>query len=150
METISFAVPLPPTALRRNSQTANHHYRAKLVREYQEEVWCRFWAHGDGAVLDGFPEHYLVRTMVAGVVIPGAPWERVKVTLVWKHHRAGPDQDNALASCKALIDVLHTRGQRPLGIFRDDSADCMTVEMRTEKVRSKADEGVIVEVERIA
>src|SRR5689334_14474095 len=40
VEAIRFDCDLPPVALRRNRETRVHNYRAKLVRAYQEMVWC--------------------------------------------------------------------------------------------------------------
>jgi hypothetical protein len=76
------------------------------------------------------------------------PWEKAHVRLTWRHAGVAPDTDNALASCKALIDVLKATGPRPLGIFRDDSPDCMTVSLTTRKVAHRKDEGIDVEVIR--
>jgi hypothetical protein len=132
-QTVTFLAPLPPPALRANSRTANHNYRAALVREYAEAVWCA----GNAAMADG-PR--------GNAWVFNYGWERAHVRLVWRHHRQGPDVDNALASLKPLIDVLHTQGARPLGIFRDDSPDCMSIAIGTEKVMTRAEEGVLVEV----
>lgn len=139
MTTISFLVDLPPLALRRNSETAQRGFRARLVREYQEQVWCA----GQRLVQTLEAGGYVQATMTCP---PAVPWPRAHLKLTWRHHRVGPDADNALASCKYLIDVLKATGPRPLGIFRDDSPDCLTVEIRTEKVKHKQDEGVLVEV----
>ena len=134
-ESITFTCPLPPGPLRRNRETRSNGYRAALIREYQEQVWCSWGASHE--------------TRPGCCDIPGAPWERVKVTLVWRHHRMGPDEDNALASCKWLLDVIKATGPRPLAIVVDDSPAHMTVTLRTEKVRTKEAEGVLVTVERV-
>ena len=154
-ERIEFLVPLPPVALRRNRLTRNNAYARKLRREYSEAVWIA--------------GQRLVETLVAGGYVqstmtcpPAVPWERVRLVLTWRHHRVGPDVPNVIDNCKALIDTL--RCQQPsdtsnpkfdtqrywLGLFRDDSPDCLVaVEPRVEKVRSKAEEGVLVSIERV-
>ena len=137
-ERVVFECALPPVALRRNSETAHKGYRAKLVREYAEQVWC--------AAMDE-TRSQLPRNRRWGW--NGKPWARASLRLTWRHHRAAPDPDNALASCKVLIDVCKSTGPRPLGIFRDDSPDCLHIEpMVVEKVRTKAEECVVVSIER--
>ena len=133
-QTVRFTVGLPPVGLRRNRETRSHNYRAALVREYQEQVWIGAWN-------DPATNRFLANG--------DRPWDRAHVSLVWKHHRMGPDQDNALSSLKALLDVLHSRSPRPLGIVVDDSPAHMTVELRTQKVRSKAEEGILVTIVRV-
>ena len=140
-ERITFLAPLPPVALRRNRETASRGWRARLVREYQEEVWCA----GRAAL----PISRCAVLHVEGRCPDELPWARARLTLTWFHHRAGPDADNALASCKWLIDVLKATGPRPLGIIQDDSPDCLDVAINVEKVRSKAEEGVLVSIERV-
>ena len=147
-ETITFTCPLPPIALRRNRETRSNGYRAALIREYQEQVWCAFHARHVVPNDYGHDVSYCNTSQLRFKGGRGYPWERAKVTLTWRHHRAGPDEDNALASCKWLLDVLKATGPRPLGIVVDDSAAHMTVSLTTEKVRRKEDEGVIVTVER--
>jgi hypothetical protein len=134
--------------------TNNTAYRAKLVREYQEQVWCE----GSDAVFR-FDNQRIDMCMKSGRIDPKKraewnagriPWDRATLTLTWRHHRVGPDADNALASCKPLIDVLKATGPRPLGIFVDDSPDCLEImPMRVEKVASKSGEGIVIEIERI-
>lgn len=136
-ETIRFEVPLPPGPLRRNRETAHRGYRSKLIREYQEQVWCA--AKGNHG-----PQRFGECPMCDGDM----PWPRAHLRLTWRHHRVGPDVDNALASCKWLIDVLKATGPRPLGIVQDDSPEHLTVKLTTEKVRSKAEECVVVEIAR--
>jgi hypothetical protein len=141
-EVIRFAAPLPPVKLRRNSATHQHNYRAALVREYQETVWCGGWSKIVGA----WHEH---REGISGSIHGHhLPWEKAHVRLTWRHAGVAPDTDNALASCKALIDVLKATGPRPLGLFIDDSPEHMTVELTTCKVAKRTDEGVDVEVIR--
>ncbi len=127
-DVIRFAVPLPPPGLRRNRETMNHGARAKLKDEYSERVWC---AGRDASTPeDGRRD--------------GWCWYRAHLRLTWKHAGVAPDHDNALASLKVLIDCLHTKGRRPLGIVIDDSPDHLTVELKTRKVAHRPDEGVDV------
>ena len=127
-EAIRFLAPLPPVALRRNRETRSHNWRAALIREYQEAVWIAGADHrGDDPYC----------------------WWAARLRLTWRHHRQGPDHDNALASCKPLIDVLHCQSKRSLGLVWDDGPEHLAVELRTEKVQRKQDEGVLVEIERV-
>lgn len=135
-ETVTFRVPLPHRALRVNSRTASTGYRARLVREYQEEVVCAV-LEADGR---GRP---LIR-------LDHDPWERARLRLEWRHAGVAPDQDNALAALKPLIDVLHTRSNRPLGIVVDDSPEHLMIEpVKLVKVRHRTEECVIVTIERV-
>lgn len=155
-ERIAFLAPLPPVALRRNRLTRSNAYARKLRREYSEQVW---WAAHMVGHSDGF---------TGPVVAPPTywfddlPWERVRLVLTWRHHRVGPDIPNVIDNCKALIDTLRCQQASDmsnpkfdtqrywLGLFRDDSPDCLVaVEPRVEKVRSKAEEGVLVSIERV-
>lgn len=132
-EMIRFECPLPPRALRRNSETRNSGWRAALVREYQEQVWCAGATGHSGG----------------GPVCPrcqGPPWERAVLLLTWRHAGVAPDEDNALASLKACVDVLGTKGARPLGLIVDDSPAHLSIRCVTEKVRTRAEEGVVVEL----
>jgi hypothetical protein len=131
-EVIWFSAPLPPVGLRRNSQTPKHGYRAALVREYQEQVYCE----GANASLD-FANAF-----------PDKPWEKAHMRLVWRHAGVGPDHDNALRWLDPLIRVCTTGGERSLGIVVSDVPECLTVQLETEKVRSRNQEGVIVEIVR--
>ncbi len=140
---IAFLVPLPPRALRRNTATVERenpkpgqskrrsvHWseRAALKRQYQEDVWCAGYVRGGR----------------------GCPWERARLTLEWRHAGIAPDQDNALASLKSLIDVLHCKSNRPLGIVVDDSPEHLRIEpVQCVKVKHRADEGVYVEIEKL-
>jgi len=137
-ESVSFSCPLPPRALRTNHRTPHHGYRAALVREYQEQVWCA----GRVAAVELSSPPNIHRS-----VLP--PWAKACVELVWRHAGVAPDEDNALASCKYLIDVLKATGPRPLRIVRDDSPDCLSVAITTRKVAHRAQEGVEVTVVRI-
>ena len=143
-ESITFDCPLPPGPLRRNRETAHKGFRAALVRAYQEQVWCAGHMSGHSLQLGAAiaPPPFWYESM---------PWPKARLTLTWRHHRVGPDADNALASCKYLIDVLKATGPRPLGIFRDDSPDYLEImPMQIVKIRSKAEEGITVLVERVA
>lgn len=136
-ESIRFSVQLPPRGLRRNSETSKHNWRAKLKDEYSEAVWCaaRTMTPGAAAV------HVMVRE-------DHVPWEKAHLTLVWKHAGVAPDHDNALSSLKVLVDCIHTRGRRPLGIVVDDSPEHLTIELTTRKVAHRAEEGVDVSITR--
>lgn len=137
-DVITFTVPLPPRGLRVRSRTQHTGYRAKLVREYQEQVWIA----GDGGIADyAFDRADEDETM---------PWEYARLTLAWHHVGVAPDADNALASCKALIDVLHTRSKRPLGIVFDDSPTHLRIErVALVKAAHRHEERVEVRVERL-
>lgn len=129
---IEFFVPLPHRALRVNSRTQARGWRAKLKNDYQEQVWCA--GHTGIRVEGGLDE----------------PWGRARLTLEWRHAGVAPDPDNALASLKPLIDVLHTRSNRPLGIVVDDSPEHLTIEpVRCVKVAHRNLECVYVEIEEV-
>jgi Holliday junction resolvase RusA-like endonuclease len=130
MTVIEFACPLPPRGLRTRSRTQHTGYRSKLVREYQEEVWIA--GHQQQAVS----------------VRP--PWAKARLRLTWCYASNPPDADNALASLKHLIDVLHTKSKRPLGIIVDDRADCLTIErVELEKVAHRHEERILVRIEKL-
>lgn len=135
-DVIVFLAPLPPMGLRRNRQYKNNYGLMRLKDAYAEEVWCI------GA--QAMDEQH------GGTPMLGRPWNRARLTLTWRHYHAGPDPDNALASCKALIDTLHTKGRRPLGIVVDDSPEHLETRIVVEKVRGKEREGVLVRIERVA
>lgn len=133
MTDLRFEVPLPPRGLRVNRATGCVGWRASLRRAYQEEVWCAGRTACD-AHAPGQP-----------------PWERARLRLTWHHAGVAPDADNALASLKALIDVLHTRSARPLGIVVDDAPEHLQIErVQMAKVRRRAEERVRVEVARLS
>lgn len=140
---ISFLAPLPPYGLRRNSQYRSGAALKRLKDEYSEQVWC---AGRQAKRISLRPVHGTVSW--TGMEYEDEPWERAHVRLEWRHHRVGPDRDNALASCKTLIDTLTTKGRRPLGIVLDDTPERLTVEIDVVRVRSKAEEGVYVTVEQ--
>ncbi len=148
-ETIRFECPLPPRGLRRNSlalrrdsQKQTHGIRAKLAREYQEQVWCAGHMVGPSSL-----GHLTVA--LPGFWQDDLPWERAALLLTWRHAGVAPDEDNALASLKPLIDVLHSRGARPLSLVVDDSPAHLSIRCVTEKVRSRKEEGVVVELTRL-
>lgn len=142
---ITFEAPLPPRGLRANHATHINAYRARLVREYQEAVWCAGWqALIDQTHIDLSPG----RRPDDAFGSAARPWEYARLSIQWRHAGVAPDADNALASLKALIDVLHTRSQRPLGIVVDDSPAHLVIErVELVKVRHRAEEGVRVSIE---
>ncbi len=137
---VRFSVPLPPVALRRNSETKRHGYRAKLVREYQEVVWC---AGNSNATRVG-ELHVRQRVGFTGLWrYPDEPWERATVHYRW-HSIQQPDEDNIIASMKPALDVIKATGPRPLGILADDKGAVVSAEWV--KAARKADERVEIEV----
>ena len=85
------------------------------------------------------------------------PWERARVTFTWRACHL-PDQANVLPNCKALLDILctappekpgtkHPNRTTYLGILEDDKH--VEAVGKVERVRHRADEGVLVEVERL-
>ncbi len=139
-ETIEFTVPLPPVALRRNRETVVKGYRAKLVREYQEQVWC---AGRESTFVPGTGVH-------EDFDFKRRPWAKARLRLEWRHAGVAPDPDNAQASLKPLIDVLHTRSNRPLSIIVNDTPDCLTIEpVACVKVAHRSHECVRVTIERV-
>lgn len=131
-DAVSFTVPLPPVALRRNRQTRVHNYRARLVREYQEQVWCE-------AQRGEWP-------LKKSVGANGMPWERARVQYEWRSTHE-TDADNIIATMKPALDVIKSTGPRPLGIIKDDGPG---VEVTATWVKAKrADEAVLVRIERL-
>jgi hypothetical protein len=122
---IAFDLPLPPRPLRRNSLTRHYGYRARLVREYQEQVWCA----------------------ASASVAPGMPWSRARVRYVW-HSTHPTDADNIIATMKPALDVLKATGPRPVGVVLDDGPG-VEVQAEWRKARSRSEERVRVEVERL-
>lgn len=145
-ERIEFTVPgLAPASWSGNSRA---HWRKRHADgdEYAEWVWCA----GNPVI-----NRYLV-SEVNGVGVgiwlplsPSAtmPWARARLTLVQRAVRPR-DVDNFLSSFKPGLDALTTKGKRALGIVLDDTPECLSVEVRTERVSKKADECVLVRVER--
>lgn len=143
---VKFSVALPPKALRRNSETRNHNYRAALVREYQEAVWCA-----------GQPATDAITAYKNGTESPSdryqkivarhrAPWPRARVHYVW-HSTHRCDEDNIIASMKPALDVLKATGPRPLRIIQDDAGAVVSASWR--KVQRRADEHVEIEIVRL-
>ena len=137
-DTITFTVSLPPPSIRRNSETKKHAYRAKLIREYQETVWCagyEVWSRSVPAQHRSTPER-----------LRWHPWPKAHVHYVWKSIQQ-TDEDNIIANCKPILDVIKSTGNRPLGIIGDDKHAQVTCEWQ--KAAHKADECVIVEIEKL-
>ena len=148
-EIIRFDVGLPPKALRRNSETRNVHHKARLVREYQEQVWCAgsdAQFHYDNRRIDTcFKSGRIDPKKRAEWNTGRQPWERAHVKYTWRSTHP-TDADNIVASMKPALDVLKGTGPRPLGIIVEDGPG-ITVEGVWEKAR-KADEGVLIEILR--
>jgi len=81
------------------------------------------------------------------------PWERARVTFTWRACHL-PDQANVVPNCKALLDILcmapksmQRNDTTYLGLIEDDKG--VEAIGKVERVRHRADECVIVEVERV-
>lgn len=135
-ETISFLVPLPPSALRPNRRAPHWATRRKAADEYSEDVWCD--AHVSGAVCDRWSLKM--------------PWLRARVTYTWRYAGVAPDIDNIAGALKALQDCLcvapvkASKDRWYLGLVENDQG--IEATFKREKVARKADEGVYVEIER--
>lgn len=140
--TITFLAPLPPPGLRRNTLSPRYGWLKLLRRDYSEAVYV---ASRVGAAVTR-----------QGNGASGMPWKQAHVELDWRSRRRGPDADNALASCKALIDCLRMQRQGDsvddkrywLGIIEDDGAD-VTMAVTVTKIRAPEPEGVLVTVRRV-
>ena len=139
-ERIAFQVPLPSRELRSNNRS---HWAAKVKAKQAYSLQVLMYA------IDAeppYPEQILQRR-----------WKRARVTFTWRACRL-PDQSNVLPNCKALLDILctappekpgtkHPNRTTYLGILEDDKH--VEAVGKVERVRHRADEGVLVEVERL-
>ena len=154
-EEVSFTVPgLAPASWSGNSR-AHWSKRHRDADEYAELVWLA----GHGALYPGHrskaPERLFYdwrnqQTVTGTAVSPRVvfiPWPRAHLTLVQRAVRPR-DHDNFLASFKPGLDTLTTKGKRPLGIILDDTPECLSIEVRTERVKHKRDECVVVTLRR--
>lgn len=94
----------------------------------------------------------------AGVTPPAKPFQRARVTII-RRSVGMPDRDGLIGGVKGLVDSLLDPGIRMvkgelralhptgLGIVQDDSPACMTLEVRAERVRSRAEQGTTVIIE---
>ena len=135
-QTIRFNVPLPPVWIRSNSRS----HWARRVRAKQE-----------------YSQTVLMYAVDAEPAWPAAVlnqrWARARVTFTWRACKL-PDQANVLPNCKALLDILCTAPKTTqrndttyLGIIEDDKG--VEAIGRVEKVARRADEGVLVTIERV-
>lgn len=140
-ERIVFDVPLPPLVIRSNNRS---HWarRVKAKQAYSAAVFlvCRE-----------------ARAWPMGRNERGFPWQRARVTFTWRACHE-PDQPNVVPNCKALLDILcmappekpgtkHRNATTYLGLIEDDRG--VEAIGKVEQVRHRADECVIVEVERV-
>lgn len=140
MSVITFTVPLPPKELRLNHRAQHWAARAKAADAYS-------------GIVEVF---YLATNLVpSGSVFP---WTSASVTYTWRYASARPDIDNIAASLKVLQDSLgcapppnsrskDRRDRWYLGLVADDGG-LEPVTFRREKVATKAEEGVVVRIER--
>lgn len=137
-----FLAPLPPPGLRRNSESRNARHKAALKRAYSEEV-------RDAYIFQAF-------TGAARPRYVDMPWRKARLRLTWRSVRMPPDRDNALASCKALIDALRRQqptdgeGRSWLGLVENDDPGCLDIEVDVVKLTPEERhlEGVLVEIVR--
>ena len=131
-EEISFTVPgLAPASWSGNSR-AHWSKRHRDADEYAERVVCAVLEQDGGPFLIPMTEE---------------PWPKAHLTLVQRAIRPR-DHDNFLASFKPGLDTLTTKGKRPLGIILDDTPECLSIEVRTERVKHKRDECIVVTLRR--
>ena len=142
MSAITFFVPLPPVRLRANSRYANHQGTRRLRREYSHDVLAAFLRLPDAGR----------RWRKAG-----CPWPRARLTLTWRQCAPVSDEDNALASCKALLDCLKVAPANSydpemyyLGLFEDDSPEHLTINFADARVSKRTEQGVVVTVEALS
>lgn len=69
------------------------------------------------------------RSISRGPFLQGAAARRMKLTIT-VHRKGVQDPDNAVASCKYLVDALVRRGWLP-----DDTTEWLELEVREKKVR---------------
>ena len=148
-EEISFTVPgLAPASWSGNSRV-HWSKRHRDADEYAERVWCAYWSDEGTWQEGGGPDegYYSGPISVRHEVCKASTWARAHLTLVQRAVRPR-DHDNFLASFKAGLDSLTTKGKRPLGIILDDTPECLSIEVRTERVKHKRDECVLVTLRR--
>ena len=128
---ITLTVPLPPTALRRNH--GGHWRGAKAAKDaYAVSVYQSALEHG----------------WRASQPLQGS----LKADITWRQTGHG-DTDNALAGCKALLDVL---GMAPatmagqdrtyLGVYESDG-QITEIAVRRERVATKGEQGITVTIQ---
>ena len=150
VERISFLVPHPPKALRPNRRAAHWATRAKAADEYSEVVVDQAY------FVSIWPKPELDTAIVTHRKT--LPWERARVTYTWRYAGVAPDIDNIAGALKCLQDTLcvapppnkrskDKRNRWYLGLIENDSG--IEATFKREKVKHKADEGVLVEVARL-
>ena len=136
-ERIAFTAPLPPSVIRSNNR-AFWAAKVKAKQAYSVAVW--------------FASRQVPHPH-AGDLWRRLPWKRARVTFTWRACHL-PDQANVVPNCKALLDILcmapkstQRNGTTYLGLIEDDRG--VEAIGKVERVRHRADECVIVEIERV-
>lgn len=143
-DAVRFTVPgLAPASWSGNSRV---HWRKRHADgdEYAERVWTAGYA---APLWPKAVRHLRMSLRRRLEQAPLLPWPKAHLTLTQRAVRPR-DHDNFLASFKPGLDTLTTKGKRPLGIIVDDTSACLSIEVRTERVKHRKDEGVLVELVR--
>lgn len=145
--TIAFSCPLPPVSLRPNRRAAHWATRAKVADEYSEQVCV--------AAMMSRPHLSNAQAVIVGI---DKPWPQATVTYTWRYCGVAPDIDNIAGALKCLQDTLcmapppnkRTKAKRDrwyLGLIENDSG--IEATFKREKVKTKAEECVVIEIERL-
>lgn len=82
---------------------------------------------------------------------PLHPFKKACVAIT-RYSVGSPDADNLSGSVKYLLDVMQPQSTRHpfgLGIIENDSADCITLTVRSERVSTRKDQKTKVQIEEI-
>ena len=122
-------------------------------QEYSETVLSFYHGFTMGLNVDGLLTTFVDWPGLKPALPADAPWERARVTFTWFATHP-PDQANVLGNCKALLDILcmapkstQRNDTTYLGLIEDDKG--VEAIGRVERVLHRADELVLVEIERI-
>lgn len=138
---VQFSVPLPPPSLRANSR-AHWSRKKKDADEYSEDVFTDCQALGARST----PVH---AAKLRGIL----PMKAARVRYEWRHAGVAPDHGNLGGHTKYLQDILcmAPKNAKPtykrwhLGLVEDDKG--ITAEYEAVKVKTKAEECVVITVE---
>ena len=151
-QTVEFAVPHPPNALRPNRRAAHWATRSKAADEYSEEVYAYAMGMAMGFNFGGVMTSAVYGCKPDGLKLRGGPWQRATVTYTWRYAGVAPDIDNIAGALKVLQDCLCMapangkpgRNRYFLGLIENDSG--IEATFKREKVAHKDQQCVLVQI----